>query len=60
MKITFEVDLKDLIRSLRYFLDKPLEDIKFYADQAAASASKANTAARNAEMALEKIKKGIV
>ena len=60
MKITFEGDFDEIKDSLMGLFGKALKDSMMFADQAAASASKADSAARNALMALNEIanKKG--
>ena len=63
MKITLEGDCHEIINGMEALINRGkepgdwLDKIKMYADQAAASAAKANSAARNAEMAAQDIPK---
>ncbi len=57
MKISIEGDFEELKTVLWGSLQGLFNQTKMYADQAAASASKADSAARNAEMSWEEIKK---
>lgn len=55
MKITFEGEFSEIKDSLMGLFGKALKDSMMFADQAQASAAKADTAARNAIMAAEKV-----
>jgi hypothetical protein len=57
MKITFEGEFEEIQDSLLGLFGKALKDSRMYADQAAASAAKSDTACRNSMMVLEEIKK---
>ena len=57
MKITFEGEFEEMREIYKKLFIAPLDIAKDYADQATASASRADSAARNAEMALEEINK---
>ena len=52
MKITIEGDHDEMKRVLSRLFE-PVGEAKVFAEQAAASAAKADTAARNAEMAVK-------
>ncbi len=56
MKISVEGEFEELRTVLWGTLQGLLNQAKMYADQAAASASRSDTAARNAEMAWNEIK----
>lgn len=63
MKITFDGDTPEIFEAMEWIVSRGqqpedlLNRAQMYADQAAASAAKADTAARNAEIALADIKK---
>lgn len=57
MKITFEGDFNEIQDSLLGLFGESMKKAMSWADQAAASAAKADSAARNAAMALADIKK---
>lgn len=57
MKVTLTIECEN-VGELIQALSKPtMDQLKMYADMAAASAAKSDTAARNAIMAFEDIKK---
>ncbi len=58
MKITIEGEFEEIRHALSGLIQEMFPNSKLYADQAAASASRADTSAKDAERAAENIKKG--
>jgi hypothetical protein len=57
MEITFKGDFEEIKASLLGLFGESMEKSKMYADQAAASAAKADSAARNSGILCNEIKK---